>query len=161
VVLIISLILLLILTVLGVGAMDNTLLGLKMTGSFQRQMQALSDSERNLMLAERDVEEIVESPGRFDFSSDGDGYYDSTTAVKDVLDWQGLNANTVSGGDFTHEYIVEYLGRKRLPGESLAESPDGGIPGNSAFAYIVTARSQVAKGAVRTVQSAYTTYEQP
>ena len=132
VVLIISLILLLILTVLGVGAMDNTLLELRMTGSFQRQMQALNDSERNLLLAERDVEEMVDAAGRFDFTSTGDGYYDSTATLKDVLDWDSLSVNTGHGDSFTHEYIIEYLGRKRLPGESLAENPDGGIPGQCA-----------------------------
>ena len=161
VVLIVSLILLLILTILGVGAMDNTLLELQMTGSFQRQMQALNDSERNLLMAEMEVEEIVDAPERFDFSVTGDGYYQSINAVQDVQDWDSLSVNTGTSDGFTHEYIVEFLGRKRLPGESLAENPDGGIPGNAAYAYIITARSEVARGANRTVQSAYTTYEQP
>ena len=142
--------------------MDSTLLELKMTNNFQQQIQALNDAERNIRAAEIDIETLVETAGRFDFNTANDGYYDSTSSLVDVHGWKDLSPKTGVGDDGnTHQYIVEYLGKKTLPGESMAEQPDGGIPGDSAYAYIVTARSKIGTGATRTVQAAYTTFEQP
>ncbi len=160
-VLVVSLIMLLVVTILGVGAMDVSLMELKMTGNYQQQILALNDAERNVLVAEMAIEDIVNTAGRFNFNAAEDGYYDSSLALQDIDSWGSLSQETGAGTTNTHQYIVEYIGKKQLPGESIATSPDGGIPGDSAFAYLVTARSEVGKGATRIVQSAYTTFDRP
>jgi Tfp pilus assembly protein PilX len=160
-VLLVSLVLLLILTLFGIGSMGTTLLQLQMTGNFQQSIQAFNEAERDVLLAEIEIEEMVEATGRFDFNAEKDAYYDSSTSLVDVLKWDALTARAGHARNQRSEYVIEYLGKKRLPGESRIKSPDGGIPGDSAYAYIVTARSESGRGSVRTLQSVYTTFDAP
>jgi type IV pilus assembly protein PilX len=158
-VLLVSLIMLLILTLLGVSSMDTSLLELKMTNNFQQQVQAMNEAEQNLLVGEMDVEALVNNPQRFNFNTADDGYYNSSTDMEDVRDWSSLSVIPGAGTD--QGYVVEYLGTKNLPGNSIALDPDGGTPGDSVHAYVISARSKVGKGAQRTVQSSYTTFAAP
>jgi type IV pilus assembly protein PilX len=157
--LLVSLIMLLILTLLGVGAMDTAVMELKMTSNFREQIQALNEAERNLRFAEIDIENIINDSRRFDFNTADDGYYDSRAALESVNAWSELS--TQSGADHGDSYIVEYIGTKYQKGASIAIDTDGGTPGDYIHAYVITAHSTVGKGAVRTIQAAYSSFDAP
>jgi type IV pilus assembly protein PilX len=158
-ILLVSLVMLLILTLLGVGAMDTSVMELKMTSNYREQIQALNAAESNLRFAEIDIENIISDSRRFDFNTADDGYYDSRAALANVHDWSELS--TVAGAGSRDSYIVEYIGTKYQKGASIAIDTDGGTPGDYIHAYVITASSMVGKGAARTVQAAYSSFDAP
>ena len=76
--------------------------------------------------------------------------------------WHGCSSRSApascAGGE---TYIIEYLGDKTLPGESIAVNPDGAQPGSAVHAYLITAEGETGQGATRRIQAPYTTYERP
>lgn len=161
-VLLVSLVLLLILSLIGLGAMDRALLELKMSSFFQGEIQTLNEAERNIRVAEAVLESMVADSARFDFNTADDGFYDSSSALLNVIDWSAMTTEIGVGnrGNSNH-YIVEYIGKKTLPGNSIALNPDGEITGDAVHAYVITARSLLGPGSTNILQSSYTTEKIP
>jgi type IV pilus assembly protein PilX len=165
--LVISLILLLVMSLIGVASMNGAKLEITMAALMQQQEIALRRAERTLSFAEAHVESIVTTPGQFQFSTDNDAYYvvaDNLDAS--VVDWSGLHAT--AGPEFTDNSIddddailVEYYGTRAVSGESESETVDTPIAGSMAHVYRITSRSATGGKAVRMVQSMYTTMEAP
>lgn len=142
--LLISLIMLIILTMLGLSAMSHALLEIKMAAHYQRQVQLRAVAEHNLLLAERSIESIPLDVGSFDFSLPGDGFYNSSAGLLALDDWSAVSTNTtLLGIEGRHEYIVEYLGNRVHLG--LVEP-----------FYRVTIRSQFLSGGVKILQTTIT-----
>ena len=146
--LVVSLIMLLIITVIGISAMDNSISKLKMTGGSQRQSLAANDAEETLV----DGEQMVDSGA---YSGTDAWYFDSETEFREDTSW--ANANTVPHADNKNdnEYIIEYLGETPIDGETSTVGSGSGTAGSSVHVYRVTARSTTANETTRMFQSLY------
>ena len=165
--LVVSLILLLVMTLIGVSAMNGARLEISMASLMQQEEAALRRAERTLDFAEDHVETLVSTAGQFQFSSDNDAYYvlsDNLDAA--VADWSSLNPlagpeSTDNSIDDDDALVVEYLGLRSITGESERERVGAPVAGGQAHVYRITARSATGAKAVRIVQSMYTTMQAP
>jgi Tfp pilus assembly protein PilX len=160
--LIVALVMLIVLTLIGVGSMNTAIIELKMAGSSQQQSIALNRAEELLRVGENRVVAIVTNPAAFDFSASDDGYYtkDNNIDVNNI-DWAGQSLDSVQGANTNDVYVVEYLGPMPIPGESVKVATDGRIIGGAVHTFRITSRSATGKGALRLVQSMYVTTSPP
>ena len=148
--LIVALILLLVMTILGVTAMNSSILQGFMSTSYRQQTTTLATAENTLLQGELDVEDLV-------FSGVGvRGYYSNLVtggAVFAAADYDTAWANP---------FHIEYLGRRTVPGESVAIG--GGLEDSVVHVFRVSAREIRAdneRGGLRIVQSLYVTLSGP
>jgi type IV pilus assembly protein PilX len=168
VVLIITLILLVVMTLVGISTMKGSILEIKMAGAMQEEEVALRRAERTLISAEKAVLDLVSTAGPFEFTLANDGYYLVTTDDLDasVSDWSAISSlegpiTSDNGLDDDDAFVIEYLGVKPVPGERLGVRTDAPIAGDEAHFYRNTTRSASGRNAVRIVESIYATSELP
>lgn len=156
--LVVALILLLVMTILGVTAMNSSILQGFMSNAFQQQTRTLAIAENTLRAGELDVEELVAngvSPPGVDRSS----YYINLVANP------GLEFNAADFADWNaadNPFYIEYLGRRIVPGESVAIG--GGLEDSLVHVFRVSAlenRPDDERGGIRIVQSLYLTLDGP
>jgi len=159
----VALVMLLVLTLIGVSSMNSSIVELKMASSMQQQGIALNRAEELLRVGETNIDTIITNPAAFDFAAAGDGYYITADAI-DVyqIDWptQGL-VSIKPDANVDDTYVLEYLGAKPIPGESVKIATDGRIVGGAVHTFLITTRSVAGKGAVRLVQSIYVSENAP
>lgn len=157
--LIVALILLLVLTILGVTAMNSSILQGFMSNAFQQQTRTLATAENTLRAGELDVESLivngVNPPGGPDRST----YYvnlvdnpGSEFNASDLAEWNAAN----------NPWFIEYLGRRIVPGESVAIG--GALEDSIVHVFRVSAleqRPDDERGGLRIVQSLYLTIDGP
>ena len=151
--LIVSLILLLVMTILGVTAMNSSILQGFMSASYQEQTVRLATAENILLEGEFDVEELVEN-GVLTRAETG-LYLNLTTGAEE------FNAAKLSAYP-DRNFMIEYMGEFLIPGESVTEG--GGLEDSLVHIFRVSARSQRAaeeRGGRRIVQSLYVTLRAP
>lgn len=175
--LVVSLILLLVMTIVGVAAMNGARMEISMAGLVQDEERALRDSEWALIAAEDLVEVLVADAGPYDFTTADDGYYlagvDGNPDASEI-DWveEGYHFIVHDGSDVgsgdddegiddDQTSIIEYMGGQTIPGEVQLDNPDGFIAGDTAYIYRVTTRSATGGKAVRIIESIYSTIQQP
>lgn len=167
--LIVSLILLLVMTLLGLAAMNSSILQGFMSASQQEQTQRLARAEDFLLEGEFEVEQlVVVGVGVGDTLCGGvpccpeDTCYRNLEAnPTEAFDVNSLatafpGGNTAGGG-----YLIEYMGQFLVPGESVAEG--GGFEDSVIHIFRVSARSVPGneRGGLRIVQSLYVTLDGP
>lgn len=165
--LIISLVILLAMTLIGVSSMDSAVLELKMAGTMQQQIVAMNRAEATLIDAESKIIEITTNGTTQNFETADDGFYPSVNALDlEHANWDGVateagpedSDNSVDDDD---QYVIEYLGVKPIPGETVKMDPNGGISGGAVHTFRNTTRSASGRDVVRIVQSVYVTLEAP
>ena len=167
--LVVSLILLLLMTIIGVAAMNGARLEVSMAGMMQREEVALRSAERTLAEGERYTENNIDN--HFDTAVKGH-YLPSTEPQPDVskTDWSFCDIIMTEEGydhacprveDPPDRFVVEYLGLISLPGSALNDGGDPAIPGDKINTYRVSARSETEGKAVRIVESIYTKLYNP
>lgn len=162
VVLVTCLFIILMLTVLAVGAFKTSYMQTLIAGNMRFQTLSFNSAERSLRDAETQIENKIAVAGFFDFGIAGDGYYNNGENI-DVraVDWDTLTA-VETGAQADDKYVVQYYGRQQIPGsDEAASGGSGSVIGSYVYTYIVTARSLNSKRAERVVQSVYVTLEQP
>lgn len=157
IVLIMSLVILLVLTLLGVTAMNTSNLQLLMTGNSQYQTTALNIAEDTIKNAEDIVEGIVAGAAK-----PANGYYDIAATPADEIDlanfdWDASKVVT----DGASRYVIEYTGDHTLDSASLKWRQSQNILGDKVYVFRITARSPATRGAVRYVQSIFVTLISP
>ena len=159
----VALVMLLVLTLIGVSSMNSSIVELKMATSMQQQGIALNRAEELLRVGETNIGTIITNPAAYDFAAAGDGYYVNADNI-DVrdIDWptQGL-VSIKPDANVDDTYVVEYLGAKPIPGESVKIATDGRIIGGAVHTFRITTRSVAGKGAVRLVQSIHVSEDAP
>ncbi len=159
----VTMVMLLVLTLIGVSSMKTATVELKMAGSMQQEGLALNRAEEALRVGETDVDAIIADPTAYDFAAAGDSYYVNADAV-DVqqIDWaaQGITAQQ-AGANASDVFVTEYLGAKAIPGESIKISTDGKIIGGAVHTFRITTRSATGKNAVRLIQGIYVSDDAP
>ena len=154
--LIMSLVILLILTLLGVTSMNTSNLQLLMTSNSQYQMVALNTAEEVISTAQKTIKDTVGIIG----AARPAGYFD-TDVPKDItsFDWDGTGAANVTAKN--SKYIIEYLQTQTLNSSSKAWLQSQGISGDNVSVFRITARTAASRGAMRYVQSIYVTLKKP
>ncbi|MBT4523091.1 MAG: hypothetical protein HOC23_24065 [Halieaceae bacterium] len=166
-VLIISLIVLLGMTLIGISAMEGALTEIKMASTMQQQTLVLRRAEATLLTAEDAVDSLVSTAGPFEFGTDADGYYLPTDSVRaNAIDWSAVSSeagptSTSNSIDDDDAFVVEYFGARAIPGESAAVNTDAPVYGGTVYIFRNTTRSASGRGMVRLVQSLYTTVDAP
>ena len=153
-ILIVSLVLLVALTLIGLSAMDLSILENIMAANSQQQIVSLSNAENVLRTAEQDVDDIVGDASALSFETANDHYYIAGDVDPSATDW-----TFTSSGITTGSYIIEYAGARLVPGESgeIASA----VAGSSVYLFLVDSHSETGKGAVRNVQSVYVSGSPP
>lgn len=152
--LIMSLVILLVLTLLGVTAMNTSNLQLLMTGNSQYQTTALNIAEDTIRNAEDKVTSIVNG------GTKPTGYYDITAVPAiDLSSFDWADSKVASSG--TSKYIIEYTGNHTLDSASLKWRQTQNITGDKVYVFRITARSPASRGAMRYVQSIFVTITSP
>ena len=157
--LIMSLVILMVLTILGIASMNTSNLQLLMTGNAQYQTVALSQAELTIRVAESLLDDVIAGTETIP----ANGYYNVTPGNDTPIDLSGFawDATTSVEAAGNSNYIIEYTGNKTLPPESLAWRQLQGIAGDSVYVFRITARSPAGRGAMRYVQSIYVTNLSP
>lgn len=108
-VLIVSLVILMVITMLAVGSMQNTMLEEKMAGNSSDRNLAFQSTESAVREAEVFIEGIV-SLGNFDGSSGLHSRTDSEPSFYDVATWSDASYHMVAGTDFgSYEHPRYYI----------------------------------------------------
>lgn len=161
----VSLILLLVMTIVGIAAMNGARLEISMAGIMLDEETALRRSERTLMVAEDIVANLSDT---HEFGTEGDAYYgpndDLDTSTTDWSSLVSMAPPTVEGDlieddEDDDRIVIQHLGQHPLPGESLDEA--GCTPETCTHIYRITTRSATGGKAVRIVEAMYTRKEAP
>lgn len=166
--LIVSLLLLLVMTILGIAAMNSSIMQGFMSSSYQQQTATLTGAENILLEAEREVEAIVtRAPGEplpenyyidlFDI-----GALEFNPRGAEAVWSIGRLANPQEIGNLLipGRFVIEYLGEFEVPGESIAEG--GGLEDSRIHIFRVSVRGQeTRREGLRVVQSHYVTLRGP
>lgn len=153
--LIVALILLLVLTILGITAINSSVLQSYMASSYQQQTRTLASAENTLLQAELEIEDIAASG--VNTNKDRSTYYANrvtgtgpTFVVTDLSTWPA------------NGFFIEYLGRRIIPGESVVVG--GGLEDSLVHVFRASAlerRDPGERGGLRIVQSLYVTVDGP
>lgn len=154
--LIVSLILLLVMTLLGITAMNSSILQNFMSASYQEQTVRLAGAENFLLTGEFDVQDLVAN-GVVDRDTGNDAYYFNLD-TDPTLEFPAATAATT----WPNGFVIEYMGEFQIPGESAAVG--GGFEDSLIHVFRVSARSErdaASRGGLRIVQSLYVTLDGP
>lgn len=156
--LVMSLVILLVLTLLGVAAMNTSSLQILMTGNSQYQTSALNTAEDTIRTAEDLVAGLVGVPGA---TYPASGYYNIPGGDNPIdlnnFTWDDDDVTTIGSS----KYIIEFTGTQELNSASKAWRQDQGIVGDDVSVFRITARSPSSRGAMRYVQSIFVTISAP
>jgi Tfp pilus assembly protein PilX len=154
-------------TLIGISSMDSAVLELKMSNTMQQQVVALNRAEATLQSAEDAIDAIVNDGAVYNFESGEDGFYPrESDVVVEQADWSAVVAedgpetsdNNIDDDD---RYVVQYLGAKPIPGETVTVDTNGRIAGGVVHTFRNTTRSASGRSVVRIVQSVYVTLNSP
>ena len=168
--LIVALILLLVMTILGITALNSSTLQGFMSSAYQQQTSTLTGVENVLLEAEMDIEDIVTNGvnGRAHFINllTGENLLIGETkfpAGSGTTDWEGRGAavtEAMGKFEFPSRFVLEYMGEFEVPGESIAVG--GGLADSRIHVFRVSARGvEQQRGSARVVQSYYVTLRSP
>jgi hypothetical protein len=149
--LVVALVFLLVLTILGVTAVNSSIMQGLMSASYQQQAVTLADAENRLLEAEADIDDIV-----FNGVAARDYYIDLSLAPLNAFPATDL------AQVWPNDFVVEYMGPFLVPGESAAEG--GGLEDRELHIFRVSARrerTEDERGGLRIVQSLYVTLDGP
>lgn len=149
--LVVALVFLLVLTILGVTAVNSSMMQGLMSSSYQQQAVTLADAENRLLEAEFDIDDIVAN------GVDARDYYINLSLTPGAV-FPATNLNQAWPNDF----VVEYMGPFLVPGESAAEG--GGLEDRELHIFRVSGRherTEDERGGLRIVQSLYVTLDGP
>lgn len=154
--LIMSLVILLILTLLGVTSMNTSNLQTLMSSNSQYQTSALNVAENVANIAQAAVTTYVSGgaqPSGYTYIGSGG------VAEKDLSSFTWPDAEVATVG--TSKYIIEYAGAMTIDSASLAWRQQNAISGDQVSVFRITVRSPASRGAMRYLQTIFVTINQP
>jgi Tfp pilus assembly protein PilX len=166
-VLVVSLLILFAMTLIGVSSMDSAVMELRMSGTMQQQVVAMNRAESALLTVESLIETKTQDAVVWNFEANDDGYYPKVNDLDlEQADWSAVSAedgpiSSANSVDDDDKYVIEYLGEKPIPGESVIVDPNGTIVGGAVHTFRNTTRSASGRSVVRIVQSIYVTLARP
>ncbi len=150
-----GLVFMVIMTLIGISSLSLSQSNNIIVRNNQTQMQALNRTEILLKNGERDIDTITNNGNTKDFSLTGDHYHlnGTTDALSDSWSF------TSQGSSSTGQYVIEYVGKRTLPGASSAW--DTGVAGDSVYQFTITSKHELSNGARRLTESVYVTETAP
>ena len=160
-VLIVSLVFLTVLTILGVNALNTSVMQNTMANNFQFQIGAMEDAEVSVGMGEDVATDIVDTGGAstlgFEvFGTASNEYHLAGTIDPTSPDWvaSGYSPKATANG----EYVIEYAGIVDVGnGNAVGVGNGGATSGNTGHIFLISARSGTSKGATRTIQTTFVT----
>ncbi len=166
--LIISLLILTVMTLIGITAMSQSGLETLMAGNLQLQTSSMAGAENALSQSEKNINDIVSDNAVFDFDDNTDGFYrfdrgNPTNNIDPVAQIQSNSGfEILLNSSPPQRYIVEYLGPRVIPGESIVIGRETPRAGGEIHLFRNTALSfNNDGGSRRLVQSLFVTGEAP
>jgi type IV pilus assembly protein PilX len=155
VVLVISLIMLMVLTMIGLSSTRISGLEVLMGVNTQDTVVSLMIAEDSAFAGEQRILANFGGPPTFDLTADQeDGLYLDANLVINTVDWEVLIAEEEARDDEPpREYIIEYIGPRIVPGRSLGVGT--GTVDDKRFMYRVSGRGESNRGSARVVQTIY------
>ena len=154
-----SLVVLLVISIIALGAARSSALEMLIATNQQNTIQALANGEDSVLIAERYIDATHASGGpTFDFALDTtDGLYLDGAVDPQTTDWSQFAVETVvdANGAVTNQYVIEYLGTAAAGGGSLAVGAGSGS--QIRHMYRISGLGVGPKGTVRIVQTVYAT----
>jgi type IV pilus assembly protein PilX len=148
---VVALVFLLVLTILGVSAVNSSIMQGLMSASYQQQAITLAGAENLLLEAEADIDDLVAN------GVGGRDYFIDLVAAPGA----GFPVSDLAQA-WPNDYVVEYMGPFTVPGESAAEG--GGLEDRELHIFRISARrarTDDERGGLRIVQSLYVTLDGP
>jgi type IV pilus assembly protein PilX len=154
-VLVISLIMLMVLTMIGLSSTRISSLEVIMGVNTQNSVESLMLAEDSALAAEIKITEDFGGAPTINLSENTvDGFYLDSEIDLQTVDWSSLSHESVARtGHPDREYIVEYIGPRTLPGSSLAVGT--GSTSEIRYLYRVSGRGDSERGSARVVQTIY------
>ena len=157
-VLIVSLVMLILVTLIGVAVMQTSNMEVVMVSNAQSRMTAMSEAENALVDGEIEITTTYPGTPIFDWSADAtDGLYtvgDFAGSIVDVVDWNDV-AGAYQTGPSGAKYATEYLGPYTTAGASLTMGAGGAV--DKRYLYRVSGRGAFGDGGTRFVESIFAT----
>jgi type IV pilus assembly protein PilX len=157
-VLVVSLLLLIVITLLGLNSMRMANFDVALATNVQARGRALAVAENGLAEAEDFVFTNHPTTPTFDWSATtDDGLYmpgELGASPITAIDWSAVDG-AYQGGASGARYSVEYLGVYAKAGGSLTTGAGAAI--EERYLYLITAQGQTASGSTRYVQSVFAT----
>lgn len=160
-VLMVSLVMLILVTLIGVAIMQTSTMEVVMVSNAQSRMTAMSEAENALVDGEIEITTSYGGTPSWDFSAIAtDGLYnfgDFAGSIIDVVDWNddagppGAYQTGPSGA----KYATEYLGPYTTAGASLTMGAGGAV--DKRYLYRVSGRGEFGDGGTRFVESIFAT----
>jgi len=157
-VLIVSLVMLILVTLIGVAVMQTSNMEVVMVSNAQSRMTAMSEAENALVDGEIEITTTYPGTPIFDWSADAaDGLYtagDFAGSIVDAVDWNDV-AGAYQTGPSGAKYATEYLGPYTTAGASLTMGAGGAV--DKRYLYRVSGRGAFGDGGTRFVESIFAT----
>ena len=151
--LVVSLIMLLIMTVIGISAMNTSLSKIRLTSGIQQQSNTSNDTEGSLSLGEQNAEEAASDQSIVD----GSGFFRNQLTVDDLNNTATWD-NAFTGANGAGNFIIEYMGPRVKQGGSLVNLDTSG---EIIYVYRITARVNNDERAERMFQSFFISANEP
>jgi type IV pilus assembly protein PilX len=154
-VLIISLIMLMVLTMIGLSSTRISALELIMGANTQNSVESLMTAEDSALAAEIKITEEFNGAPTVNLTTNAnDGFYLDDNIDVNTVDWSAMGYEQEERtGHPDREYIVEYIGPRTIPGTSLAIGT--GKTADIRYLYRVSGRGDSERGSARVVQTIY------
>jgi type IV pilus assembly protein PilX len=159
-----SLVMLLIMTMIGIGSLKNTLMQEKMTGNVWDRNAAFQATEISLRDAENYIETLP-SPSIFSVLPTPTGLLSSSATEFDYLDTSAWNASSarLSGGEFDavkqHPFhVIKHIKDTSGPGGNnsiMVRGYDDVTPGTSVSVFKITAKGSGRTDSARSILQTY------
>jgi type IV pilus assembly protein PilX len=154
-ILVISLIILVAMTLIGITAMRTSVMEEKMAGNMRNKELAFQAAEATLRAAEQNIQDLVISTVSFD--TDGsDGLYNFSTAadstrndrIWEIIDWDGSDSLEYTAFDSSYNigtaprYVIQHLATTGNDNDKLNMDNMGqGTGGGNVEAFLITVRA--------------------
>jgi type IV pilus assembly protein PilX len=154
-VLIISLIMLMVVTMIGLSSARISVLEVLMGANTQNSVESLMVAEDSALSGEIKITEEFGGAPTYDLSvATDDGLYLDENIVIETVDWSSMTTEIETrDGQQDREYIIEYIGPRTVPGSSLAIGT--GKTSDIRYLYRVSGRGNSERGSARVVQTIY------
>jgi len=157
VVLIISLIMLMVLTLIGLSSARISGLEVLMGTNTQNSVTSFMSAEDSAFAGEQRVLADFNGPPNIDLAANAnDGLYLDAEVVVDTVDWSNLNFEVEPRvNESPREFIVEYIGPRTVP--SGSQGVGVGAVGNMRYIYRINGHGGSNRGSARVVQTIFST----
>ena len=157
-VLLVSLILLMVMTLLGLSVVRVSMMSVHVAHNDETLMKSFNQAEVTLREGESELSTMVETAALRDFN-DSDNHLYLSPVDQDNLSWTDGNS---AGDDVAGRYLIVYQGWRPIGSESASLKSNGGISGSSLYLSRIIAKGSVKEtGAKKILRSSFATIKQP